>query len=81
MVADLPAVGSALTVEGAVVSAVTREGDALVVRVFNPTDDEVAVGVDGRHGWLVDLRGRPLSPFEGGFALRPHGIATLTLAP
>jgi alpha-mannosidase len=79
--AVLPATGTALTVEGAVVSAVVREGDALVVRVFNPTDKTSEVTVDGRRGWLVDLRGRPLAPFDGGFPLRAHGIATATLAP
>jgi hypothetical protein len=73
---DLPATGSALTVTGAEVSAVTREGDALVVRVFNPEDAPVAVRMEGRRGWLVDLRGRPLLAFEGGFELRPRGIAT-----
>jgi hypothetical protein len=30
-------------------------------------------------GWLVDLRGRPLEPFEGGFSLRPFGFATARL--
>jgi hypothetical protein len=79
--ADLPAAGSALAVEGAVVSAVVREGDALVVRVFNPTDEMTEVTVVGRRGWLVDLRGRPVAPFDGSFLLRGHGIATATLAP
>jgi hypothetical protein len=80
-VADLPATGSALTVDGAVVSAVVREGDALVVRLFNPTDATAEVSLDGRRGWLVDLRGRPLAPFDGGFSLRSWGIVTATLAP
>jgi mannosylglycerate hydrolase len=78
--APLPATGSALTVTGAEVSAVLRQGGALVVRVFNPTPDPATVTVDGRRGWLVDLRGRPLAPFEGSFELRPWGIATATLA-
>jgi mannosylglycerate hydrolase len=78
--ADLPATGSALTVEGAVVAAVVREGEALVVRVFNPTAAPTEVNLGGRHGWLVDLRGRPLAPFEGRFPLRPWGIATATVA-
>jgi alpha-mannosidase len=76
----LPAAGSALTVEGAEVSAVVREGDALVVRVFNPTASATDVRLPGRSGWLVDLRGRPLEPFEGSFALRPWGIATASVA-
>ena len=78
--ADLPAAGSALAVEGAVVSAVVREGGALIVRVFNPHDEPAEVHIDGRHGWLVDLRGRPLAPFEGSFTLRPWGIATAALS-
>ena len=43
-----------------------------------PTAD-TTVTVPGRSGWLVDLRGRPVAPFEGSFALRPHGIATARL--
>ncbi|MGH9113024.1 MAG: glycoside hydrolase family 38 C-terminal domain-containing protein, partial [Acidimicrobiales bacterium] len=75
-----PAVGSALTVEGAEVSAVVREGGSLVVRVFNPGDAPTTVRIHGRQGWLVDLRGRPLEPFEGSFPLRPWGVATASLA-
>jgi 2-O-(6-phospho-alpha-D-mannosyl)-D-glycerate hydrolase len=78
--ADLPAAGSELTVEGAEVSAVTREGGGLAVRVFNPRDEPAEVSIDGRHGWLVDLRGRPVLPFEGSFTLRPWGIATAALS-
>ncbi|HEX6417219.1 MAG TPA: glycoside hydrolase family 38 C-terminal domain-containing protein [Acidimicrobiales bacterium] len=78
--ASLPAAGSALTVEGAEVSAVVREGDALVVRVFNPSPAATEVRLPGRSGWLVDLRGRPVEPFEGAFPLRPWGMATLTVA-
>jgi mannosylglycerate hydrolase len=78
--ADLPAAGSALAVEGAVVSAVVREGGALTVRVCNPGDEPAEVRIDGRRGWLVDLRGRPVAPFEGVFTLRPWGIATAALA-
>jgi alpha-mannosidase len=80
VIPDLPPAGNALTLEGAVVSAVTRDGDALVVRVFNPHDEATDVHLGDRTGWLVDLRGRPLEPFEGGFALRPRGIATASIA-
>ncbi|HEX5366700.1 MAG TPA: glycoside hydrolase family 38 C-terminal domain-containing protein [Acidimicrobiales bacterium] len=76
---ELPAVGSALAVEGAVVSSVVRQGDELLVRVVNPTSDEVTVRVPGRHGRLVDLRGRPGPPVAGAFRLRGHGIATVAL--
>jgi mannosylglycerate hydrolase len=73
---DRPPAGSALQVRGAEVSAVQIQGGALEVRVFNPTDDETTVSVEGRQGWLVDLRGRPVEPFDGTFALGPWGIAT-----
>jgi alpha-mannosidase len=76
---DLPATGSALEVEGAVVSSVTREGEALVIRVFNPGPEPTRVRLGDRSGWLVDLRGRPLSPFDGSFDLRPWGLATATV--
>ncbi len=75
--------GSALRVDGAVVSAVLREPGGLVVRVHNPAPEPVDVGIElagaPAHGWLVDLRGRPLERFEGTVALAPHRIATLRL--
>jgi mannosylglycerate hydrolase len=74
-----PAAGSALEVTGAEVSALRRIGELLELRVFNPTDEVVEVSVGGRSGWLVDLRGRPLEPVDGGLRLRPFGIATLHL--
>ena len=72
---DQPPVGSALDLVGAQVSAVTRTDDALLVRVHNPTPEPTTVVVDGHSGWLVDLRGRPLEPFEGRFELGPWRIA------
>jgi hypothetical protein len=74
----LPA-GSALSISGAEVSAVHREGGAQEVRVFNPRPEPATVTVAGRAGWLVDLRGYPESPFEESFQLRPFGIATARL--
>jgi hypothetical protein len=71
--------GSELSVEGAQVSSVRRLAGALEVRVFNPTDTATTVRLADRSGWLVDLRGRPVAPFEGSFDLRPHGIATARL--
>jgi mannosylglycerate hydrolase len=76
---DVPQAGTALQVHGAEVSAVIRRGGALEVRVFNPTEAETLVTIDGHTGWLVDLRGGPLEPFDGSFALRPRGIATAHL--
>src|SRR6202166_1075402 len=72
--------GSAFEIEGARVSAVRRIAGLLELRVFNPTDAETTVLLPGRSGWLVDLRGRAISSFEGSFVLRPFGIATLRCA-
>ena len=72
--------GTDLTVEGAEVSAVLRDGGQLIVRVFNPTDADTTVRIAGRHGWLVDLRGRPIERFDRSFALAPWRIATAQLA-
>jgi hypothetical protein len=49
------------------------------VRVFNPSADATEVDLAGCTGWLVDLRGRPLEPFTGGFPLGPWRIATAIL--
>ncbi|MDP8937449.1 MAG: alpha-mannosidase [Actinomycetota bacterium] len=76
-----PPTGSLLTVSGAEVSAVRRtDAGALEVRVFNPTPSTATVDLGDRSGWLVDLRGRALSPFAGQFVLHPWGIATVQLA-
>ena len=72
--------GQALSVTGAEVSAIVREAGQLRVRVFNPTAEPTTVTIDGRHGWLVDLRGRPVAPFEGTFPLAPWQLATAALA-
>jgi hypothetical protein len=76
----IPDDGQALAVSGAEVSAVYREGGVLHLRVFNPTDAQTTVRVEGRRGWRVDLRGRTQDPFEEHFPLAPHAIATVTLA-
>ena len=74
-----PAQGQALRVTGAQVSSVRRRGDALEVRVFNPSPTTARVDLDGRAGWLLDLRGRAVEPFEGSVELTPWQIATLLL--
>ncbi len=76
---DRPAQGSMLSVRGAEVSAVVRKAGQLEVRVFNPGPTSATVEFADRSGWLVDLRGRPVAPFEGSFELRPQGIATVRL--
>ena len=78
---DQPESGQALSVHGAQVSAVRRSAaGALEVRVFNPTADVTTVTIDGRTGWLIDLRGRPVEAFAGSFELAPHAIATAMLS-
>jgi alpha-mannosidase len=76
---ERPSAGTALQVHGAEVSAVVRRGGALEVRVFNASGKDTTVVTDGRRGWLVDLRGRPVEPFDGSFPLRAWGIATIRL--
>jgi hypothetical protein len=75
--------GAALRIEGAEVSAVRRVPGGLVVRVFSTAAHTATVtleheGVAAR-GFVVDLRGTPISSFEGGLELRPFEIATLQL--
>jgi alpha-mannosidase len=76
---DTAGSGQALAVDGAEVSAVLRTGSRLEVRVFNPSDETTTVTLAGRRGWLVDLRGRPVEPFDGGFPLGPWRFATAVL--
>jgi hypothetical protein len=78
---ERPDRGSALSVRGAEVSAVRREAGLIEVRVFNPRPVSARVEIPEHTGWLVDLRGRPLTPFEGSFDLRAEGIATVRLEP
>jgi alpha-mannosidase len=72
--------GTALTVTGAEVSAVVREAGVLQVRLFNPTAAPATARIEGRRGWVVDLRGRPVRPFEDTIDLGPWEIATASLA-
>jgi hypothetical protein len=65
------------------VSAVRREPGGLVVRVFrtDPEPGRVTIERDGAPvtGWVVDLRGRPVGPFEGGVDATPWQILTLRI--
>jgi mannosylglycerate hydrolase len=75
--------GAALRVDGAEVSAVRRVPGGLVVRVFRTAADPGTItieheGVPAR-GFVVDLRGQPISAFEGTVELRPFEIATLQI--
>jgi alpha-mannosidase len=74
-----PEEARALEIDGAVVSAVERRGDALHVRIFNPHPGPTTVSMPGRRGWALDLAERPQAPFAGRVHLRGHEIATLAL--
>jgi hypothetical protein len=74
--------GQELAIDGAEVSALRRTpAGGLELRVFNPTPAPATVTLDGRSGWLVDLRGHPIEPFDGSFELAPWRIATALLKP
>ena len=83
--ATRPAMGSALEVDGAAVSAVLREtrDGSLVIRVVNrsPSPTTAAVRRDGilATGDVVDLQGRAQATFSGSLELGPWQIATLRL--
>jgi hypothetical protein len=78
--ADGPTSGTALVVSGAEVSAITREAGVVHVRIFNPGGGPATARIEGRHGWLVDLRDRPLAPFEETIELGPWQVATAALS-
>ncbi len=68
--------GTRLDVSGAEVSCLRRVAGGVELRVFNPSASATYVQLRGRSGVLVDLTGTAQERFDGGFALRPHGIAT-----
>lgn len=74
-------VGSRLVVTGAEVSSLRLVGDRVELRAFNPSPDPVVVGIPGRTGWTVDLRGRTLEVWAGSFVLRAWGVATVRVDP
>jgi alpha-mannosidase len=78
-----PVQGCALAVDGAEVSAVLRVAGGLVVRLFRTEPDTGTVTIEHEgapaRGFVVDLRGRPIAPFEGSVELRPWEICTLHL--
>ena len=73
--ADLPATGSALAVDGRR-RVVGRAGGRGPGRAGVQPDRREPGPLDGRRGWLVDLRGRPSSRSRA-FPLRAGGIATV----
>ncbi len=85
MAPSRPASGAALRVDGAEVSAVLRERGRLVVRVFRtaPGPGPVTIEHEGApaRGWVVDLRGEHIAPFDGSVDLRPWELCTFHLDP
>ncbi|MGZ8762371.1 MAG: glycoside hydrolase family 38 N-terminal domain-containing protein, partial [Acidimicrobiia bacterium] len=81
--AELAVSGRGLRVEGAVVSAVTRTGAELTLRVFNPAPApaNLTVELDGvpARGTVVDLRDHEVDAFVGQRDLRAGEIVTLRL--
>jgi mannosylglycerate hydrolase len=79
-----PATGSVLDVQGAEVSAVLRVPGGLVLRIFRTEAEAGRVTIEHEgapaRGFVVDLRGRPVAPFEGELVLHPWQIATVQLA-
>jgi hypothetical protein len=82
--AGRPARGQALRVDGAEVSALARDGDDIVLRLFNPTSAPVDAVIErdgvGVRGDVVDLRGRTRAAFAGTVTLAPAEIVTLRFA-
>ena len=74
-----PSRGSELVVGGAEVSALRRVPGGLELRAFNPTASATTLTVGDRSGWVIDLLGAPVRPFDGAVALRPWEIVTLLL--
>ncbi len=74
-----PSSGSGLEISGAEVSSVRRHDGLIEVRVFNPTQETSTLEIPGRSGWVVDLRGLPLTPFEDSMTIGHHQILTLRL--
>ena len=77
---DRPSEGSALELSGAELSSLRRRDGRLELRIFNPSDSPTTARLPGRRGWVVDLRGRQLEPFEEAFELGPQRFATLRLS-
>ena len=75
--------GQALSVDGAVVSALLRDAGGVVVRLFNPratpVEASLHLGDHPANGWIVDFLGAPLESFTETVNLRPAEIVTLRL--
>jgi hypothetical protein len=77
--AEVPSGPAAPELDGLVVSSLRRRaaGAPLELRVFNPGDTVATLRWPGRRGAEVDLRGRPVAPFDGVVEVGPRRIVTL----
>jgi hypothetical protein len=71
--------GQALSVTGAEVSSVRRVPGGIEVRLWNPSTEPAIASIADGVGWVVDLRGRPLRPFEGSASLKAAEIVTIRM--
>jgi len=71
--------GSFIKVEGAEVSSLRTVKDFYELRVFNPFNSTTELKVN-KKGWVIDLQGCMLEPFDGSLTLGPFKIVTLLLA-
>ncbi len=71
--------GQALSVEGAEVSSVQRVPGGIEVRLWNPSDESAVATISDGVGWVVDLLGRPVRPFEGETTLGAWEILTVRM--
>jgi alpha-mannosidase len=71
--------GQALSVDGVEVSAVVRVPGGIEVRVWNPSDEPATATITDGEGWVVDLRGRPVRPFENETTVEPWEILTVRM--
>jgi hypothetical protein len=66
--------------DGVDVDAVGRDDDGrIVVRAHGTGSGPATLGLPGRTGSVVDLRGDEVGPFDGSVPLRPHEIVTVRL--
>jgi hypothetical protein len=71
--------GQALAVDGAEVSSLQRVPGGIEVRLWNPSDEPAVATITDGVGWVVDLRGRPIRPFEGVATLGAWEILTVRM--
>ena len=74
---DLDRHGRLLDIRGAVVSSLRRHHGGLLLRLYNPRDEGVAVSLGDHQVDRVTLAGQVTGAVTGSFFLEAHEIATL----